>query len=391
MGLESHGHSPGVPAEAEVTEGTVQGVANRVEHQEVKQIPKVMVKFPEKIALVQESLVVVKKLLSISVSSITYLRGLFPESSYGTRYLDGLCLKILREDKSCPGSLQVVKWIQGSFDALEKNYLRMAVLTFYTDPSDPESVTELYQFKFKYTKEGPKMNLISRTSLEGGVKSEDLKEASTLLLRKLYMLIQNLGPLPNDVTVTMKLYYYITPDDYQPPGFKEGESPDRLVFMGDPVNLKVGSVSTGFHAMKLKVTTDSERTAAMGEKLVERNSMEISHQGLDCDEENDEERCSRGETGLNSKSAENSSLLLRPQTVTSLTEDEGILCESKQGTPPIPLETGSKEDIMKMQGISRTSDLHKSLDLSCSQDDGGSMSKRRKVSEPLQPMTAKGI
>ncbi|CAM2103402.1 unnamed protein product [Caretta caretta] len=66
--------------------------------------------FPHKIATDQQSMVLVKRLLAISVSCITYLRGLFPESSYGTRYLDDLCLKILREDKSCLGSLQIVKW-----------------------------------------------------------------------------------------------------------------------------------------------------------------------------------------------------------------------------------------------------------------------------------------
>ncbi|CAM4657251.1 unnamed protein product, partial [Lepidochelys olivacea] len=82
--------------------------------------------FPHKIATDQQSMVLVKRLLAISVSCITYLRGLFPESSYGTRYLDDLCLKILREDKSCLGSLQIVKCrIQGCFDALEKNYSQL--------------------------------------------------------------------------------------------------------------------------------------------------------------------------------------------------------------------------------------------------------------------------
>uniref|UniRef100_A0A493SSC7 HORMA domain-containing protein n=1 Tax=Anas platyrhynchos platyrhynchos TaxID=8840 RepID=A0A493SSC7_ANAPP len=66
--------------------------------------------FPNKIDTEQQSVVLVKRLLAISVSCITYLRGLFPESSYGTRYLDDLCLKILREDKSCLGSFQIVKW-----------------------------------------------------------------------------------------------------------------------------------------------------------------------------------------------------------------------------------------------------------------------------------------
>lgn len=37
----------------------------------------------------QQSLVVVKKLLAIAVSSITYLRGLFPEKAYGSKRVEG--------------------------------------------------------------------------------------------------------------------------------------------------------------------------------------------------------------------------------------------------------------------------------------------------------------
>uniref|UniRef100_A0A7M4EHR1 HORMA domain-containing protein n=1 Tax=Crocodylus porosus TaxID=8502 RepID=A0A7M4EHR1_CROPO len=61
---------------------------------------KEAVLFPHTVTTEQQSMVLVKRLLAISVSCITYLRGLFPESAYGTRYLDDLCLKILREDKS---------------------------------------------------------------------------------------------------------------------------------------------------------------------------------------------------------------------------------------------------------------------------------------------------
>lgn len=41
-----------------------------------------------------------------------------------------------------------------------------------------------------------------------GLCSEDVKQASRLLLRTLYLLMQDLGPLPNDITLTMKLLYY---------------------------------------------------------------------------------------------------------------------------------------------------------------------------------------
>lgn len=44
---------------------------------------------PRVVATEQQSLVVVKKLLAIAVSSITYLRGLFPEKAYGSKYVEG--------------------------------------------------------------------------------------------------------------------------------------------------------------------------------------------------------------------------------------------------------------------------------------------------------------
>ncbi|NWT13953.1 HORM2 protein, partial [Vireo altiloquus] len=230
--------------------------------------------FPESITTEQQSLVLVKRLLAVSVSCITYMRGLFPESSYGTRYLDDLCLKILREDKSCLGSLQIVKWIQGCFDALEKQYV---------------SVTELYQFKFKYKKKVPQMDISSsHGELVTGLCSKDVKQASRLLLRTLYLLMQDLGPLPNDITLTMKLLYFndVTPKDYQPPGFKEDASPGDLLFGGDPINLKVGSVSTDFHLMKVRLTTDKKRMRKADSNLIQKNGpTEISHQGLDCEEE----------------------------------------------------------------------------------------------------------
>ncbi|XP_023618741.1 HORMA domain-containing protein 2 isoform X3 [Myotis lucifugus] len=229
--------------------------------------------FPSQICDQEESLTMVKKLFATSVSCITYLRGLFPESSYGNRYVEDLNLKILREDENSPGSVHIIKWIRGCFDALERGY----------------KVTEIYQFKFKYTNEGITMDFdSSNTSTESGTKRGHMKKASILLLRKLYILMQNLGPLPNDVVLTMKLHYYsaVTPDYYQPPGFKHGVNSHVLLFEGEPVNLQVGVASTGFHSMKLKVITEATRVSDLEDNLFQENSVtEIAHQGLDGDEE----------------------------------------------------------------------------------------------------------
>ncbi|KAM9526958.1 HORMA domain-containing protein 2 [Guaruba guarouba] len=339
-----------------------------------KKSSKESVLFPNQIATEQQSVVLVKRLLAISVSCITYMRGLFPESSYGTRYLDDLCLKILREDKSCLGSLQIVKWIQGCFDALERQYLHIAVLAIYTNPKEPETVTELYQFKFKYKKEVPQMDIISnQVNFVDGVCSEDVKRASRLLIRKLYLLMQNLGPLPSDVTLTMKLLYYndVTPDDYQPPGFKAEGSRGDLLFDGDPVNLRVGSVSTGFHLIKVRVTTEKKRMGKVESSLIESNGpTEISHQGLDCDEEEEEGTTKSHPLPVRADSSEHE-------------EDKND--RWKMEASSYLQDTGGKKTGVKEKcrmSCSRASQQINCLNLAFSQEEVTGPKKKRKVSEP---------
>ncbi|XP_061462208.1 HORMA domain-containing protein 1 isoform X2 [Rhineura floridana] len=221
--------------------------------------------FPNKISTELQSLVLVKRLLAVAVSCITYLRGIFPECAYGTRYLDDLCVKILREDKNCPGSSQLVKWMLGCYDALQKKYLRLIVLAVYTNQEDPQTVTECYQFKFKYTDQGPSMDFTSKKQgSNSNISCADTKKASILMIRKIYVLMQNLGPLPDDVCLTMKLFYYdeVTPPDYHPPGFKEGYC-EGMAFEGEPMYLSVGEVPTPFHTLKVKVTTENIDTALL--------------------------------------------------------------------------------------------------------------------------------
>ncbi|XP_039944058.1 HORMA domain-containing protein 1 isoform X3 [Hirundo rustica] len=228
--------------------------------------------FPKKIATEQQSLMLVKRLLAVAVSCITYLRGIFPESAYGTRYMDDVCVKILREDKNCPGSTQLVKWMLGCYDALQKKYLRQIVLAVYTQPEDPQTVTECYHFKFKYTHNGPLLDFGSKDKKsDSTITCADTKKASILLIRKIYVLMQNLSPLPNDVCLTMKLLYYdeVTPPDYQPPGFKEAKD-GGLMFNEEPMYLNVGEVPTPFHMLKLKITTEKQRMENVDKNILKQ-------------------------------------------------------------------------------------------------------------------------
>ncbi|XP_030043827.1 HORMA domain-containing protein 1 [Microcaecilia unicolor] len=245
------------------------------------------VTFPNRVSTEQQSLVLVKRLLAISVSCITYLRGLFPECAYGTRYLDDICVKILREDKSCPGSTQLVKWMLGCYDALQKKYLRMVVLAIYTNPEDPQTITECYHFKFKYTTDGPVMDFTSSNKKnDSSMMCMDIRKSSIVLVRKLYVLMQNLGPLPNDVCLTMKLFYYdeVTPFDYQPPGFKEGDC-EGMMFEGDPMHLNVGEVATPFHVLKVKVTTEKDRMEHLDAALLKEGGAKVPLNAISLDKD----------------------------------------------------------------------------------------------------------
>ncbi|KAM3604480.1 uncharacterized protein V6R79_011658 [Siganus canaliculatus] len=214
--------------------------------------------------------------MAVAISSITYLRGIFPEDAYRSRYVEDLCIKVLREDNIVPGASKVIKWMMGCFDALEKQYLQVVFIGVYTDPDEPNCIIESYQFQFKYTENGPEMDVLRNDDMKTRVSLEDTKRAAVLLIRKLLLLMQNLGALPDNVCLTMKLYYYddVTPADYEPPGFKEGEC-DSLWFEGVAVHFKVGEVQTAAHTLRVRVSAEQGRL----EKLQKGNHLRDSEDG----------------------------------------------------------------------------------------------------------------
>ncbi|XP_030249597.1 HORMA domain-containing protein 1 isoform X1 [Sparus aurata] len=223
---------------------------------------------PNQVLSEQQSMVVIKKLLAIAVSGITYLRGLFPEKAYGNKYVEDQKVMILREERSCPGASQIVQWLQGCFEAIQKKYLRTVIMSIYTDPENPQKVTEFYQFRIHYSAAGPQMDFESINNNKLSMSCGNTKKASILLVRKLYTLMQNLGPLPDSVCLNMKLAYYDdeTPEGYQPPGFKESDG-DTMMFEKEPVKLTMGEVVTPFHTLKLDMATERQRLEQVEEEV----------------------------------------------------------------------------------------------------------------------------
>ncbi|CAE1230074.1 HORMA domain-containing protein 1,HORMA domain-containing protein 2 [Acanthosepion pharaonis] len=181
--------------------------------------------FPNEQITEQQSTLFVKKLLAVAVSNITYLRAMFPEQAFGDRSLEELNLKILRDDSSCPGACQVIKWMKGCFDALDKKYLERLIIGIYTNPNDLNSIIESYTFKFSYTQNGIDIYR-NGNKITGAETATETRKATIQLLRTIIVLNQTLKPLPDDVWLTVKLYYHdeVTPPDYEPPGFKAADS-----------------------------------------------------------------------------------------------------------------------------------------------------------------------
>ncbi|XP_053906701.1 HORMA domain-containing protein 1 isoform X4 [Cuculus canorus] len=352
--------------------------------------------FPNKISTEQQSLMLVKRLLAVAVSCITYLRGIFPESAYGTRYMDDVCVKILREDKNCPGSAQLVKWwmLRSKCDAhpVSSFYPKIQV---YTHPEDPQTITECYHFKFKYTHNGPLLDFGSKNKRnDSTITCADTKKASMLLIRKIYVLMQNLSPLPNDVCLTMKLFYYdeVTPSDYQPPGFKEGDC-EGVIFEGEPMYLNVGEVPTPFHMLKVKVTTEKQRMENVDRSILKHGESNVPLQVLNMDREDAEENEDMNEDPVLANEVEDgNTVTISEAQEPNLTCDEDEvtkaggsqnLCVSNPQVDHLASKTSElnmSESRTRSGKIFQTSTVHQ-FELSSSQD---VLPKRRKMSEPTE-------
>ncbi|NWW43795.1 HORM1 protein, partial [Pedionomus torquatus] len=355
--------------------------------------------FPNKISTEQQSLMLVKRLLAVAVSCITYLRGIFPESAYGTRYMDDVCVKILREDKNCPGSTQLVKWMLGCYDALQKKYVsllyHLAILNFHHSRICLQTITECYHFKFKYTHNGPLLDFSSNDKRnDSTISCADTKKASILLIRKIYVLMQNLSPLPNDVCLTMKLFYYdeVTPSDYQPPGFKEGEC-EGVIFEGEPMYLNVGEVPTPFHMLKVKVTTEKQRMENVDKSILKSGETNVPLQALRVDQDDEEEtQAMNEEPVLDNKVEDKNNVNISEAQEPNLTceEDEVMKAGGSQNlcvyNPQVDhlasktSELNMSESRTRSGKIFQASVVHQ-FELSSSQD---VLPKRRKISEPKE-------
>ncbi|XP_065836077.1 HORMA domain-containing protein 1-like [Oscarella lobularis] len=191
----------------------------------------------------------VKKLASVGVSTVLYIRGIFPESHFTYRAIEDVNVKLLKPDGNGP----VVALLCSCLKAIEERYLENLTLMFCTDPDDPKSVIESYSFELSY--ENHTAMSVSRNGekILSADQDQDMKRNAVLLMRRLIMVSELLDALP-DVYVHLRISC-VTPPDYLIEGFKETD-PGLYSITGESHKIRIGSLKTPFHG---QVTHSSSR------------------------------------------------------------------------------------------------------------------------------------
>lgn len=99
----------------------------------------------------EESTKFIKRLTAIAISNILYLRNLFSEDDYKTVKFKGIKLRLLSKRPDISSTNNLIDWLTGCFDAIERKYLKTASLVICSDP-EMKHVVEEYILEYSYYK-----------------------------------------------------------------------------------------------------------------------------------------------------------------------------------------------------------------------------------------------
>ncbi|KAF1984222.1 HORMA-domain-containing protein [Aulographum hederae CBS 113979] len=233
-----------------------------------------------------QSTALAQTLIHSAISSLAYVRNLFPQRCFADRpwsndnancsYEDfmagspdsnkktdrGFTLKVMlqRENHNADTFLE---WLEkGAFDALKKKYLHAIQLTIFEDPNAPTEVIETYTFTINYITndgDGPSLQNVSFQGLHGEtVTVKNVRYALAAFTRKLIALCNSLPDLPARRYMKMRLHYTDNCDpEYEASGFSVCND-NTLFFAGsegwEKVTDAIGPVATGHHTISVKAS-----------------------------------------------------------------------------------------------------------------------------------------
>ncbi|KAI0053877.1 hypothetical protein FA95DRAFT_1600397 [Auriscalpium vulgare] len=266
-----------------------------------------------------QSLQTVQTLLRAGLGCIAYLRDLLPQENFSrslltsanssslsthasdsstatplhsesgkTSNVSGFQVMTVARGWSAEGD-RLLDYMDGIFDALERQYLRSFIFAIYLDGDDPNNIVEAYTFNFKYHRIPgtdailPIMTLgegLMKMSLEEGRSRKDpviqattegrpptlsdVKKSLKSLIKVLINATTQMDTLPKQRFATFKTFYYPhTPSSYEPPHFRAGDcDKDRWFFTTHqknevPERCSLGKLETGYHGVNVHIASVS--------------------------------------------------------------------------------------------------------------------------------------
>lgn len=148
----------------------------------------------------------VKQLVHTAIGCITFIRCLLPEDNFTDTSIGSersrLRTKQIKRGYSAEGDLLLDYIERGMFDAIEKKFLRKAILAVYQEVDKVQNVIESYTIHFLYENGSTKVHV--QTS-KGQIALHTVPTVNKLacnLMRSLIMMTQTLAPLPGNLFIS---------------------------------------------------------------------------------------------------------------------------------------------------------------------------------------------
>uniref|UniRef100_A0A1B6FBL4 HORMA domain-containing protein n=1 Tax=Cuerna arida TaxID=1464854 RepID=A0A1B6FBL4_9HEMI len=204
---------------------------------------------------VEKSVEFMKQLTGIAVSTISYIRNIFPPAAFSTKKLSGQKIWLLKGNSDIPATVTLVNWVKDAFEAVREHILKKMI--FVIQEQDGHETLEVYTFNFSYNFEEISCHVLDKNTgqemtVESKTVPDNIMSAIHMLLRRLIVITEHLQPLPNNSEISMRLEFYENvPESYILP---EHFIPVESLCLNFPVEactIKLGKVESKYTGLAL--------------------------------------------------------------------------------------------------------------------------------------------
>ncbi|XP_054268756.1 HORMA domain-containing protein 1-like isoform X2 [Macrosteles quadrilineatus] len=220
---------------------------------------------------VTNSVEFMKKMVVVSLSSIAFLRGIFPSDVFTEKLISNQRVHVLKASHEIPGTTTMIGWIKSGFDLVHSHHLKKLMLII----AKKNVVLEVYTFNFSYDHEAINCDVMGEI---GGKEvlleqsqglPEDISQSVRHLMRSILTHSTTLSPLPNGCGVSMRLIIdEEIPADLVPKFFEHSDD-DKLKFPFEAETLKLGKVQSKYTTFSVSAKSSMNRELDSEELLAE--------------------------------------------------------------------------------------------------------------------------